>query len=35
MGGPDEHVSLDELLAVTKVHALAGFRFLQEKSGAS
>jgi acetylornithine deacetylase/succinyl-diaminopimelate desuccinylase-like protein len=35
MGGPDEHVRLDELLAVAKVHALAGFRFLQEKSGAS
>ena len=28
MGGPDEHIRLDELLAVTKVHALAGFRFL-------
>ena len=30
MGGPDEHVRLDELLAVTKVHALAGFRFLSK-----
>lgn len=28
MGGPDEHVRLDELLAVTKVHALAALRFL-------
>jgi acetylornithine deacetylase/succinyl-diaminopimelate desuccinylase-like protein len=31
MGGPDEHVRLDELLAVAKVHALAGFRFLSNK----
>jgi succinyl-diaminopimelate desuccinylase len=32
MGGPDEHVRLDELLAVAKVHALAGFRFLSSSS---
>jgi succinyl-diaminopimelate desuccinylase len=31
MGGPDEHVRLDELLAVAKVHALAAFRFLSAK----
>ncbi len=28
MGGPDEHVVIDELLQVAKVHALAAFRFL-------
>ncbi len=28
MGGPDEHVVIDELLDVAKVHALAAFRFL-------
>ena len=28
MGGPDEHVLIDELLAVAKVHALAAFDFL-------
>jgi succinyl-diaminopimelate desuccinylase len=28
MGGPDEHVIIDELLDVAKVHALAAFRFL-------
>jgi succinyl-diaminopimelate desuccinylase len=32
MGGPDEHVRLDELLAVTKVHALAAFRFLSAET---
>lgn len=30
MGGPDEYVEIDELLAVAKVHALAAFRFLAE-----
>jgi acetylornithine deacetylase/succinyl-diaminopimelate desuccinylase-like protein len=28
MGGPDEHILIDELLAVAKVHALAAFDFL-------
>ena len=28
MGGPDEHILLDELKAVAKVHALAAFDFL-------
>jgi succinyl-diaminopimelate desuccinylase len=28
LGGPDEHVLIDELLSVTKVHALAAFDFL-------
>jgi succinyl-diaminopimelate desuccinylase len=28
MGGPDEHVLLDELVAVAKVHALAAFDYL-------
>jgi succinyl-diaminopimelate desuccinylase len=28
MGGPDEHISIDELLAVAKVHTLAAFDFL-------
>jgi succinyl-diaminopimelate desuccinylase len=28
MGGPDEHVLIDELLAVAKVHTLAAFDFL-------
>lgn len=28
MGGPDEHVVIDELLQVAKVHALTAFRFL-------
>jgi hypothetical protein len=28
MGGPDEHVHIDELTDVAKVHALAAFRFL-------
>ncbi len=29
MGGPDEYVLVDELVAVAKVHALAAFDFLQ------
>jgi succinyl-diaminopimelate desuccinylase len=28
MGGPDEHVLVDELVAIAKVHALAAFDFL-------
>jgi succinyl-diaminopimelate desuccinylase len=28
MGGPDEHILIDELLAVAKVHTLAAFDFL-------
>ncbi len=32
MGGPDEHISIDELLAVAKVHTLAGFDFLSAQS---
>jgi succinyl-diaminopimelate desuccinylase len=28
MGGPDEHVQIDELIDIAKVHALAAFRFL-------
>lgn len=28
MGGPDEHIRIDELVAVAKVHTLAGFDFL-------
>jgi acetylornithine deacetylase/succinyl-diaminopimelate desuccinylase-like protein len=28
MGGPDENILIDELVAVAKVHALAGFDFL-------
>ena len=28
MGGPDEHILLDELVAVAQVHALAAFDFL-------
>jgi succinyl-diaminopimelate desuccinylase len=29
MGGPDEHILVDELVAVAKVHALAAFDFLK------
>jgi hypothetical protein len=28
MGGPDEHILVDELLAVAKIHTLAAFDFL-------
>jgi succinyl-diaminopimelate desuccinylase len=28
MGGPDEHIIVDELVAVAKVHALAAFAYL-------
>ena len=30
MGGPDEHVLIDELVAVAQVHALAALRFLTQ-----
>ena len=32
MGGPDEHILVDELSAVAKVHALAAFDYLTNRS---
>ena len=32
MGGPDEHILVDELLAIAKVHALAAFDFLTNRA---
>ena len=32
MGGPDEHILVDELRAVAKVHTLAAFDFLTNRS---
>lgn len=32
MGGPDEHIFVDELCAVTKVHTLAAFDYLTNQS---
>lgn len=32
MGGPDEHILIDELLTVAKVHALAAFDFLTNRT---
>jgi acetylornithine deacetylase/succinyl-diaminopimelate desuccinylase-like protein len=29
MGGPDEHILVDELVAVAQVHALTALRFLK------
>jgi hypothetical protein len=34
MGGADEWVSVAELEAITQVHALAGFDFLNEEDAA-
>jgi len=33
MGAPDEHISIDELSAVAKVHTLAAFDFLSAGAG--
>ena len=32
MGGPDEYILVDELRAVAKVHTLAAFDFLTNRS---
>jgi hypothetical protein len=32
MGGPDEHILVDELKAVAKVHTLAAFDFLTNRA---
>ncbi len=35
MGGPDEHILVDELVAVAQVHTLAAFDFLTNDTRAT